>query len=427
MQDAAEKTRFAVEMAITARALVRATTDPHRKRVVGRYVFTYLDDVVKFAPAWRNVLSRDSRTAAAAGSALRALRRLQGDWEDYGHVRDFISAKRQPRDRTNAAVDQLESFRLWADIGEASIELLVDDAVEVFAQLSAVPSLPPIDFDPRPGPQLVEALSAIDGIGEGGQLEITATSFGAGRSGAYAVRQGGDVGRLARLLNDVAENIQTLRALVPHLGWPSPFAALIRCQLPTEIDELLRLSVGPAPNAPAATSPTLISLFVDQGLAPAVVLKLQQLRDSIHPDTREQLHDWRNRLGAHIDADTPWTMLESALVAMDLAPIGALADHILLWLESIACEPGGPATLLLETRRLQGDVIARLPPGHAGLSFEASDRDAGGIPSALPPQQFADSHHMIWVSGPAGHMLSAAVAGMMAGRSRQLNERLAKR
>jgi hypothetical protein len=424
MRDVAEKTRFAVQMALAARALVAATPDPHRKRVVGRYVFIYLDDVVRFAPAWRNALAKSARQRAAAAAAAPALRRLQRDWEHYCDVRDYIAAKRQPRDRTDAAVDQLESFKLWADIGEPSVEILVDDATEVYAQLSAVVSLAPIQFDPQPAPELVDALQTLDGVGEAGQLELTATSFGAGKAGAYSVRQGGDVGRLTPLLNDVAENIQTLRALTPYVSGLSPFEQLLRCQLPTEIDELLRLSVGPAPNAPAASDPTLLALFTEQALSSEATRRLEQLRDDISKETREQLHDWRNRIGAHIDADTPWNVLEAGLDAMDLTPIERLADHVLLALEATACEPGGPVTLLLEARRLKGEVIDRLPAGHGGLPFAASDMDPGSVPSALPPPQFADSHHMIWVSGPAGHMLSAAVAGMIAGRSREVNQRL---
>jgi hypothetical protein len=424
MRDVAEKTRFAVQLAIAARALVDATPDPHRKRVIGRYVFIYLDDGVRFAPAWRNALAKSAKHGAAAEAAAPALRRLQRDWEHYGEVRDFIAAKRQPRDTTDAAIDQLESFRFWADIGEPSVEILVDDAIEVYAQLSAVASLAPIQFHPRPAPELVDALETLDGVGEGGQLELTATSFGAGKAGAYSVRQGGDVGRLAPLLNDVVENIQTLRALTPHVSRLSPFDQLLRCQLPTELDELLRLSVGPAPNAPPPKIPTLLGLFTDQALSPEATRRLEQLRDSISEETREQLHDWRNRIGAHIDADTPWDVLEAGLNAMNLTPIGRLADHILLALEATACEPGGPVTLLLEARRLKSEVLDRLPAGHWGLPYVDSDVDAGSVPSALPPPQLADSHHMIWVSGPAGHMLSAAVAGMIAGRSHAVNERL---
>jgi hypothetical protein len=275
--------------------------------VIGRYVFIYLDDVVRFAPAWRNALAKSARHRAAAQAAAPALRRLQRDWEHYGGVRDFIAAKRQPRDRTDAAVDQLESFTLWADIGEPSVEILVDDAIEVYAQLSAVSSLVPIQFDPQPPPELLAALETLDGVGEGGQLELTATSFGAGKAGAYSVRQGGSVGRLAPLVNDVAENIQTLRALMPHVSGVSPFGELLRCQLPTELDELLRLSVGRARNAHGPESPTLLGLFTDQALSPAATRRLEQLRDSISVETREQLHDWRNRIGAHIDAETPGT------------------------------------------------------------------------------------------------------------------------
>src|SRR3954467_9914381 len=62
MNDVPEKTRHAVEMATTARALARVAPTAHRKRGIGRYVFVYLHDVVRFAPAWRNALRADPRT-----------------------------------------------------------------------------------------------------------------------------------------------------------------------------------------------------------------------------------------------------------------------------------------------------------------------------------------------------------------------------
>jgi len=255
-------------MAIAARALVAATPDPHRKRVIGRYVFVYLDDVVRFAPAWRNTLARDAKHRAATEAAVPALRRLQRDWEHYGEVRDFIAAKRQPRDLTDAAVDQLQSFQALGRHRRAKRRDPGGRRDGSVRPASAVSSMAPIQFQPQPTTELVDALEALDGLGEGGQLELTATSFGTGKAGAYSVRQGGAVGRLTPLLNDVAENIQTLRALVPHVSGLSPFDELVRCQLPTEIDELLRLSIGPAPNAPAPKSPTLLGLFMDQNLSP---------------------------------------------------------------------------------------------------------------------------------------------------------------
>jgi hypothetical protein len=422
MRDAPEKTRFAVQMAVATRALVDATPDPHRKRVIGRYAFVYLHDVIRFAAPWRNSLANNARHRATAEAALPALERLRRDWDHYQDIRHFIGAKRQPRDGANAAVDQLESFELWADIGELSVGTLVDDAVGLHVQLAASCSLPPIELDPEPPPRLAEALTALDAVGEAGLLELTATSFGAGKAGTFPARQGGDIGRLVPLLNDIAENIQTLRVVAAEVDDLSPFDQFVRCQLPTEIDELLRLSLGPAPNAPTSHEKSLLDLFDKPKMAAEPRQTLEQLRDSIPPETRESLHDWRNRIGAHIDAEIPWPELEAGIRQMDLAPICKLADHVLLWLEVAAAHPGGPVLLLLSARRMKR-VVDAIPPGAAGLSYIDPDVDASSVTSALPPEDL-DSDHMIWVAGPAGSMLSPAVAGMIAGRNRELQERL---
>jgi hypothetical protein len=108
-------------------------------------------------------------------------------------------------------------------------------------QLAAASSLSPIELDPQPSPELIKELSVHDAFGEAGLLELTATSFGTGKAGTFPARHGGDIGRLVPLLNDIAENIQTLRAMTSEMEEGSVFDQLVRCQLPAEVDELLRL------------------------------------------------------------------------------------------------------------------------------------------------------------------------------------------
>ena len=66
-------------MAIAARALARAANSPHRKRVVARYVFVYIDDVIRLGAPWRNQVRRQQTGRAAADSALPSLTRLRQD------------------------------------------------------------------------------------------------------------------------------------------------------------------------------------------------------------------------------------------------------------------------------------------------------------------------------------------------------------
>ena len=58
------------------------------------------------------------------------------------------------------------------------------------------------------------------------------------------------------------------------------------------------------------------------------------------------------------------------------------------------------------------------------LSYnDAGATDPGQLRSALPPPE-VDDEHVIWVSGALGSKLAPAVAGMLAGRARAVNERL---
>ena len=412
-------------MALVARALVREAQDGHRKRVLGRYVFVYLHDVVRFGPAWRNEVRSGGGSArsAAAAAAQPALDRLRHDWGQHQDVRHYIGAKRQPRDPQNPAVDEFESFRLWAQIGDLAVETLVDDAVEFFSQLAAVSALPSIQYEPTPLDAVKAALADLDPVGEEGRLEAATTSFGATRANAYTIRMGGEAGRIVPLINDIAENLQTLRALVPVVAELSVFDRFLRCQIPAELDELLRLSVG-SPNLQADAHPTLLSVYSEPKAAAGTRKELEGLRDSVSEETRISLRDWRDRLGAHIDAETPWPELEEGIEHLDLDSMLRLLDHTCLWLESAACQPGGPLPLLLPARYIEGAVTGEVAP-RPSLGYDDVDasENIGAWPTALPPAEL-DSASAVYVRGPQGHFLSAAVAGIAAGRARDLRERL---
>lgn len=412
-------------MALAARALVRASQDNHRKRVLGRYVFVYLHDVVRFGAAWRNAVRRRKGLGPAADAALPALDRLRRDWDQYQDVRHYIGAKRQPRDPTNPEVDELESFRLWANIGELAIDTLTSDAVELYVQLASVTTLAPIDYEPTCPAGVVAALDQLDPLGEEGLLEATATSFGADKGTAVTIRMGGDAGRLVPLINDVAESLQTLQALAPVVREHTAFDRFLRCQLPAELDELLRLSIG-SPIAGTEESPSLITIYSEPDAPPETIKALKEFRAAISQETRISLRDWRNRLGAHIDDDGAWSELEEGITALDIEAVMTLSDTTLLWIEVAACTRGGPLPLLFPARKLNGFKLTadQIRPPLSYVDLEA-DEKVGELPSARPPASL-DSPFMVWVGGSHGQYLSAAVAGMAAGRGRELNDRLKK-
>jgi len=95
-----------------------------------------------------------------------------------------------------------------------------------------------------------KALAELDPVGEEGRLEASTTSFGAAKANVFTIRMGGDAGRIVPLINDIAENLHTLRVLVPVVGEQNTFDRFLRCQIPSELDELLRLSIGVPSHSP---------------------------------------------------------------------------------------------------------------------------------------------------------------------------------
>lgn len=222
-------------------------------------------------------LVRQDATKAAAESALPALDRLRADWDHYQHVRDYIAAKRQPRE-PDPALDQLASFTLWIDIGELSVSTLVDDAVEFYVQLATFSAVSLVDLAPAVPDRVAHTLDALDPVNDEGLISITASSFGAGRASAFPIRMGGEIGRLVPLINDVAEHVVTLREIVPFVKHGSALDRLLRCQLPSEINELLRLAVGPAPGAPSSSDRSLLGLYSEPGAPSGPKTPLEGLR-----------------------------------------------------------------------------------------------------------------------------------------------------
>ena len=289
-------------------------------------------------------------------------------------------------------------------------------------QLAAVTPLPPLDFNPACSEEFRAALASLDAVGEEGSIEIAASSFGSDRPGGFPIRMGGAIGRLVPMMNDVAENLQTLQAIMPFARQRPTLDQLVRCQLPTELYELLRLGIGPEPTAPGSSQTSLLGLYSEPGLSPKPRERLESLRDWISASLDlAELRDWRNRIGAHIDDDTPWADLAEGICKMDLGPLSRVATVALEQLECCALEQGGPLTLLFPARKLKS-LILKLP--EQGLSYDDPDSTVSAR-FALPPAGFEESMYMIWTSG--GPYMSAAVAGINASRATELAERIERR
>jgi hypothetical protein len=236
---------------------------------------------------------------------------------------------------------------------------------------------------------------------------------------------GGDVGRLVPLLNDVIENVRTILAIREAASESSLLLTLLKSQFPSELYELLRLTLGPESGGPTSQTKSLRELYAEAGAPPRPALRLQEFQATADMAiNRTELRDYRNRVGAHIDDETPWEVLDEGIRTMDLATLANVTEGLLLQLELCAVEPGGPLPLMFPSRRLTA-LITTQPT--ADIAYDNVDASSAlsSVPSSLPPAGF-DSGHTIWVGG-AGQFGAAAVAGMQAGRVAELKSRLAER
>jgi hypothetical protein len=161
-----------------------------------------------------------------------------------------------------------------------------------------------------------------------------------------------------------------------------------------------------------------------QGRRPSDVRRaLTELRRSIPVQALQNFWDWRNQLGAHIDTDVAWQELEKSIDEMSLEDCVRFLDHVELHLEAAAAWPGGPVLLLMRDRHFK--TILPESGYEGGLSYSEDDGsvDPGGLLSALPPPH-ADSEFAVSVAGSGGSRLTAAVAGMIAARGREVREKL---
>ncbi|MBA3807042.1 MAG: hypothetical protein H0X28_01410 [Solirubrobacterales bacterium] len=418
MLDTPEKTRHNLQMALAARALVRATTDSHHKRVLARYVFVHLHDVIRFGAAWRNEVRALSEPAfQTAGPALT---RLRGDWDQrFADVRHYIAAKRQPRS-TDIASDQLESFALWAEIGALSVDALLDDAVELYGQLAAVADPGPLEYDPRAPEGVAEAMRSLRPLGEENFLEMTATSFGAARGPSLRVRMGGEVGRLIPLINDVAEALLTLETLWPAVQGAPAFERLLRCHLPSELNELLRLTIG-EPGSSQARPESLLALYAQPGMPPEPAAVLRDLDGFVPASTRSEVLNWRNKVGAHTDAELPSSEIEASIDSLEVPPLIVFLEQVLFELERATCSIQGPRPLLLPERHLRS---LRESAARVASRLDYEDPDSKPPAPARPLPDIAASPVICWVEGPPDFPGSAALAGITARRIDELNERI---
>jgi hypothetical protein len=405
-------------MALAARALATATPDSHHKRLFARYVFVHLHDVIRFGSSWRNEVRRVSEPAYAASGP--ALARLRADWDGrFADVRHYIAAKRQPR-ASDLATDALESLALWADIGALSVDTLLDDAVELYAQLDAVSPTSGLDFEPAAPEDVAEAMLTLRPLGEENFLEMTATSFGTARGPTLRVRMGGKIGRLIPMINDVGEALLALQTVWPAVEGVRPFDRLLRCHVPSELNELLRLTVGET-GASSTQLASLLALYERPGMPPDPAAALRDLDGLIAASTRAELLNWRNEVGAHTDAELPWNEIATSIDKLEMEPVIALVDRVFLGLERTACTVQGPAPLLLPEQHLRS---LRESATRVASRLDYDDPDSEPPAPAQPLPDIAESPVMCWVEGPPDFPGSAALAGVTSRRIQDLNARL---
>lgn len=135
MIDPAGKARHCTLMLLAAPVLADCAPDDVQKRALARYTFLFADSALDWMRRWKNQLKRDPASTRYAHACEPQLQKLANILEEVGEVRDFLAAKRQPRDSLRA--NDLESTALlWAAINPANISAIGIATIEAFDALS---------------------------------------------------------------------------------------------------------------------------------------------------------------------------------------------------------------------------------------------------------------------------------------------------
>ncbi len=141
-------------MMAAAAVLASTAPDDFRQRILARSVFVHCHEFIRWARRAKNELRRASKhpdTVRALTGELGALERR--DWGPYEEIRHRIAAHRQSlADDPGKAITK--GTELWADISDAAVRILSEDARAIWNRLADVYGAPTLAAFPPVFPAL---------------------------------------------------------------------------------------------------------------------------------------------------------------------------------------------------------------------------------------------------------------------------------
>lgn len=292
----------------------------HGKRAILRFFFIQIDNLLKLAGRLKNLLVADGSLKGGARLEVEAaVAALRGTYDgSFDLIRDKFTAHAQ-------LVDLGQAVEWWASIDYSTIEILYDEVKRIEVALKASKHMEFVPIGADYGPLTVPSWNALSPHFQ--EFHFDAGRLALASSGAVGVLFGAPVQQKAQLivstldlirfdfaLTCLVENYETrYKAYLFDAGWLLAFVDA--CAL---IDNLFAHS--------AHDGASLLEQWEAEGFGGYRLLKgLDSGRDS---KFEAELRVMRNKIGAHLDADTPFRELHEDFVAFNLQNLIAYAHWL---------------------------------------------------------------------------------------------------
>jgi len=404
--DAALKGEHATRMMRVALDLASVAGDDRQARLLARYVLLHADTAVRWTRLWEQELRRSVEGRRRADGAKTPLRRLRQEYANQKNARDKLTARRQAV-ANRRAQDLRSTVALLQRMTHSRMTVLCQRAEAACAALGSMsPPATPLASTVLNDAHEAMAAAALDPS----KVYTDASSYAAGEPNLLPITPTGPLGRIKMQVNDLQDHLELLNALRSLAHRRDDVGLLLRAALIVEASTLLDLTIGPPPGKPSGHSAALI-FALDRGRGEGGHNLLVQLTNEVIPaETRINVRDLRNRVGAHLDTRMTFADIRDTLLEVSVDDLLGLVDMTLEWLDAAACSHVDLGLLVLGHRELAGLKPAALPT----------------LPAPFQPAEHADlldSPFGAIVGGGFGDHQNARVAGMIAGRAKNRRQR----
>lgn len=342
--DLEKKALYCMRSISLTRALCDAISEDDRRRIIGRFVFVYLDSFVPIAQRLKNTLPGKH---SAKRSLTDQLNTLHDDYHGYyDGIRDKLASHRQelPLD---------VAIGMWNEIDAPTVSIFADDARAAYDALAAeVPTLP--DFSGFP----CEAHLAVPPVASGSGVRLDPSSMALTRGNAVTIIPTGALQRVGADVLDVRHTLNTTIEIGTCLApLDADFWRLIESMLVVDVTNLYDLVYGLAAGGSPPEPPFLELL--DQAATPqafgAAANVLRASVSQIDQTALDRLVTARNKACAHVDPDLSFAQLMLLLDWITPHEIDALYGFAIESF-SAACDE----ELILKVFLLSGTVLSGL-------------------------------------------------------------------